>query len=508
MSHYSTSIIDHAWNGFEVVIGSLARRATEQSSPPPPLPPPREPRGSPSPSGGRQKRQAGENDKEIDFVVLGIELALRLFLAVASGYLVTWITRKMLQPSFSGEQEMDAPTGPVSRRLAEILSKRNGGKSDGKETEPLPELSRYELQMAQEIVDPDDIETTFSQIGGLDETKREIYELAILPLVQPHLFKGKLVQPCKGILLYGKPGTGKTMLAKALAKEARAVFLPLQLSKILNKWVGESNKLVAAAFSLANKLQPAIIFIDELDTFLKASTSETAYLDSIKAEFLTLWDGVSTSSNSRVLVLGATNKPQNIDSAILRRMPRAFNVPLPNRQGRLSILTLLVRGENVTQEAVAFLPELSRLTEGYSGSDLMELCKAAAMIAVQERTKQFARDRVMGIESDIARIGNVVVEEGGDSDEDCLRPISKDDLLAALEKVQRTGAAAHAYGEEERRHELTDELSYQPNSLRGLAALLRSLSVVADNDGGTGPPSRTDSNNGSDNDDEDGVPEL
>ena len=254
----------------------------------------------------------------------------------------------MLKGVLPEDQDPETPASTVYAKLQRILQKRHGDMHPHSIPTkiPLPHLTPRELQMADEILDPDDIESSFADIGGLDATKQEIYELAVLPLVQPELFgTSKLVQPVKGILLYGMPGTGKTMLAKALAKESEAVFLPLQLSKILNKYWGESNKLIASTFSLAHKLQPAVIFIDELDTFLKNTNSETAYMDSIKAEFLTLWDGVATASTSRVLVLGATNKPQHIDSAILRRMPRAFEVPLPNEAGRLAILNLLLKDE-------------------------------------------------------------------------------------------------------------------------------------------------------------------
>jgi len=238
------------------------------------------------------------------------------------------------------------------------------------------------------------------------------------------------------------------MLAKALAKESQAVFLPLQLSKILNKYWGESNKLIAATFSLAHKVQPAVIFIDELDTFLKNTNSETAYMDSIKAEFLTLWDGVATASTSRVLVLGATNKPHHIDSAILRRMPRAFEVPLPNADGRRAILDLLLKDERVDASVHAALPHLVAATVGYSGSDLKEVCRAAAMVPVRERTSEFARQRVMGEATTAATTSQ---HPPG------LRALSANDLKEGLRKVRRTGAAAQQYGQQTEREQQKEE---------------------------------------------------
>lgn len=424
---------------------------------------------------------AASDPKEINFAALAVELTLSIGMMLVSSMLLSFLTRRMLKGILPPSSDPEKSEKQVYSRLERILRKRGGG------TDRLPVLSPLELQMADEILDPDDIECSFSDIGGLDGTKQEIYELAVLPLVQPDLFSdSKLVQPVKGILLYGKPGTGKTMLAKALAKESEAVFLPLQLSKILNKYWGESNKLIAATFSLAHKLQPAVIFIDELDTFLKNSNSETAYMDSIKAEFLTLWDGISTASKSRVLVLGATNKPQHIDPAILRRMPRAFEVPLPDELGRLSILELLFKDEHVDGTIKAALPRLAAATFGYSGSDLKELCRAAAMVSVQERTSEFARRRVMG-EADAAAADGMTAT----TDETRkIRPITEKDLIVGLRKVRRTGEAAHRYGKdferEQQRQEEGSNSNIDLSSLQNLAAMLRSLSslpVAKENNG-------------------------
>lgn len=285
------------------------------------------------------------------------------------------------------------------------------------------------------------------------------------------------------------------MLAKALAKESQAVFLPLQLSKILNKYWGESNKLIAATFSLAHKVQPAVIFIDELDTFLKNTNSETAFMDSIKAEFLTLWDGVATASTSRVLVLGATNKPHHIDSAILRRMPRAFEVPLPNADGRRAILDLLLKDERVDASVPAALPHLVAATVGYSGSDLKEVCRAAAMVPVRERTSEFARRRVMGEDTAMTTETAGTTTQQQQQHPPILRALCANDLKEGLRKVRRTGAAAQQYGQKTEREQQQQE-EQQNNqqrangnnnnmqqidlsSLQNLATLLRSLSQLS-----------------------------
>ena len=206
-------------------------------------------------------------------------------------YLTKWLVKlmePMIDPNYKQKKEAERMRKSLLLRL---------GRDD-------IDTSDYEDQIAKEAVNPAEIDCTFDDIGGLDFEKKRLRELVILPFARPELFsRGKLLRPPKGVLLYGPPGTGKTMLAKAIAKETKAVFLNISLSTLQDKWFGESQKLVRAVFTLARKLQPAIIFIDEIDAFLRErSDSEYEGTINMKSEFMSLWDGMSTDQVAQVLV--------------------------------------------------------------------------------------------------------------------------------------------------------------------------------------------------------------
>ncbi|KAK4157254.1 cystathionine beta-lyase [Chaetomidium leptoderma] len=255
-------------------------------------------------------------------------------------------------------------------------------------------LNEYENQVALEVVAPEDIPVGFDAIGGLEDIIEELKESIIYPLTMPHLYShgGALLAAPSGVLLYGPPGCGKTMLAKAVAHESGASFINLHISTVTEKWYGDSNKLVRAVFSLAKKMQPAIIFIDEIDAVLGTRRSgEHEASGMVKAEFMTLWDGL-TSTNAagvpnRIVVLGATNRINDIDEAILRRMPKKFAVPLPGMEQRQRILQLVLGDTKRDAEHFDF-GYISRVTAGMSGSDIKEACRDAAMVPMREYIRQ------------------------------------------------------------------------------------------------------------------------
>ena len=182
------------------------------------------------------------------------------------------------------------------------------------------------------------------------------------------------------------------MLAKALAHESGATFINLHISTLTEKWYGDSNKLVNAVFSLARKLQPSIVFIDEIDAVLGTRrSSEHEASGMVKAEFMTHWDGLTSADETgepqRILVLGATNRIQAIDEAILRRMPKKFPITLPSAPQRLRILGLVLKDTRV-DKAHFDLEYLVRVMAGMSGSDIKEACRDAAMVPVREYIRE------------------------------------------------------------------------------------------------------------------------
>lgn len=285
----------------------------------------------------------------------------------------------------------------ASKKGKEILSSLN---ANGSEIDfDSLELNEYEQIIAGEIIPPSSISTTFESIGGLDDVINTLRESVIYPLTFPELFRNQsgLLGAPKGVLLYGHPGCGKTMVAKALAKESGATFINLPLSSLTNKWFGESNKLVAGLFSLARKLEPSIIFIDEIDSLFRTrSGNDHEVTGMMKAEFMTLWDGLTSGDETRVIVLGATNRPNDIDPAILRRMPKRFAIRLPNLEQRKKILEIMLA---TTQLEPGFsLETLARKTDGLSGSDLRETCRNAAMRPVRELMREKGAMGIQGME--------------------------------------------------------------------------------------------------------------
>ncbi|QHO41941.1 uncharacterized protein LOC107488294 isoform X1 [Arachis duranensis] len=299
-------------------------------------------------------------------------------------------SEKKEEPAMKREAKSENPV-PVKKAEAEIST--SVVKAEGENSAPAPKVevppdNEFEKRIRPAVIPANEIGVTFSDIGALDETKESLQELVMLPLRRPDLFKGGLLKPCRGILLFGPPGTGKTMLAKAIANEAGASFINVSMSTITSKWFGEDEKNVRALFTLAAKVSPTIIFVDEVDSMLgqRSRVGEHEAMRKIKNEFMTHWDGLMTKPGERILVLAATNRPFDLDEAIIRRFERRIMVGLPSVENREKILKTLLAKEKVDEDLD--LKELATMTEGYSGSDLKNLCITAAYRPVRELIQQ------------------------------------------------------------------------------------------------------------------------
>ncbi|EKG03053.1 AAA ATPase, putative [Trypanosoma cruzi] len=242
------------------------------------------------------------------------------------------------------------------------------------------------LAVLQQVVDRA-CPVSFSGISGLEVCKRILYEAIILPAKCPQLFTG-LRRPCSGLLLFGPPGNGKTLLARAVSRECDTTFFSISAAAITSKWVGESEKMVRALFAVARALAPSTIFVDEIDALLQArgGVHEGEGSRRIKTEFLVQMDGAGNdNSEARVLVMGATNRPFDLDEAIIRRFPKRVFVPLPDAPARTQILqSLLDTEETPNSFTPAIWQRIVAMTDGYSGHDLRQLCEEAAMIPVRD----------------------------------------------------------------------------------------------------------------------------
>ncbi|PVV01085.1 hypothetical protein BB560_004512 [Smittium megazygosporum] len=218
----------------------------------------------------------------------------------------------------------------------------------------------------------------WDDIAGLKHAKDSIMEIVVWPMQRPDLFNG-LRGPEKGLLLFGPPGTGKTLIGKCIASQSSATFFSISSSTLTSKWVGEGEKMVKALFSVARAFQPSVIFIDEIDSLLTQRTDgEMEATRRIKTEFLVQFDGCGTADEDRILVIGATNRPQEIDEAARRRFRKRLYIPLPDKEGRKKIIKNLLekQGCALTESEIE---DISEKTEGYSGSDMDGLCREAAL---------------------------------------------------------------------------------------------------------------------------------
>ena len=251
--------------------------------------------------------------------------------------------------------------------------------------------------LEREVVDTNP-HVSFDDIAELDQAKQALQEAALLPLIIPNFFTG-LRRPWKGVLLYGPPGTGKTMLAKALATKGDTTFFNVHSSSFASKWRGESEKLVRILFEMAKYYAPTVIFIDEVDSLgtKRGQGNEGDGSRRVKAELLVQMDGASSASSAGanakagdtsktlVMVMGATNRPWDLDEALLRRFEKRIYIPLPNEVGRKQMFYLNTKKIEIDKNIDS--KELVSLTKGYSGADISNVCRDAALMPLRRELK-------------------------------------------------------------------------------------------------------------------------
>ena len=294
----------------------------------------------------------------------------------------------------------------------------------------------HERKLLSGVIDPSDLHTTFSDVCAQPHTIEALKSLTSLSLIRPDAFTYGVLATDKipGLLLYGPPGTGKTLLAKAVAKESGATVLEVSGSDINDMYVGEGEKNVRALFTLARKLSPCVVFIDEADAIFglrSGSVNRTSHRELIN-QFLREWDGMHSGPQHAAFIMVATNRPFDLDDAVLRRLPRRLMIDLPTARDREAILGIHLKGEQL--EDGVKLAELAERTPFYSGSDLKNLCVSAALACVREENEiAAATDAEVDVSMESKSTGKEKVDES----------VSSADVAAPTYPAKRILKQAH-----------------------------------------------------------------
>ncbi|XP_042188627.1 katanin p60 ATPase-containing subunit A1 [Callorhinchus milii] len=276
----------------------------------------------------------------------------------------------------------------------------------------------------------------WDDIADLEEAKKLLEEAVVLPMWMPDFFIG-IRRPWKGVLMVGPPGTGKTMLAKAVATECRTTFFNVSSSTLTSKYRGESEKLVRLLFEMARFYAPTTIFIDEIDSICsrRGTAEEHEASRRVKAELLVQMDGVGGASENddpskMVMVLAATNFPWDIDEALRRRLEKRVYIPLPSAKGREELLRINLKELEVADDID--IKKIAEQMEGYSGADITNVCRDASMMAMRRRIQGLTPEEIRNISRDELQMPTTMEDF-----EMSLKKVSKSVAAADLEKYEK-----------------------------------------------------------------------
>ncbi len=260
----------------------------------------------------------------------------------------------------------------------------SGPSDDRAETKGESDEEQELLDMISGTIVSESPNIRWIEIAGLENCKQSLREAIVLPMIKPELFTGAR-KPWSGILLFGPPGCGKTLLAKAAATECKATFFSASSADLLSKWLGESEKLISALFKVARLKAPSLIFMDEIDSIAtkRGEGSESGGERRVKTQLLSEIQGLKTSHKKTLLVLGATNRPWDIDNAMLSRFEKKVYVPLPDLPARAAIFNIHTAGINTALIDDDYI-ELGVRSEGYSGRDISNVCREVIMLPIRE----------------------------------------------------------------------------------------------------------------------------